>query len=88
MTKTIDLKRDRNKNYKNLHKAVAKLFKNYPPQPRKQRPRTSQRAALARAKCLLSSPDLECLRHPPISSARILVLEPTLPRDARRAMPV
>jgi hypothetical protein len=30
--KTIDLKKDPNKNYKNLQKAVAKLFKNYPPQ--------------------------------------------------------
>ena len=33
--KTIDLKKDPNKNYKNLQKAVAKLFKNYPPQPNK-----------------------------------------------------
>jgi hypothetical protein len=30
--KTIDPKKDPNKNYKNLQKAVAKLFKNYPPQ--------------------------------------------------------
>ena len=30
--KTIDLKKDPAKNYKNLQKAVAKLFKNYPPQ--------------------------------------------------------
>ncbi len=30
--KTIDLKRDPNKNYGNLQKAMAKLFKNYPPQ--------------------------------------------------------
>jgi Domain of unknown function (DUF4136) len=30
-TKTIDLKKDPNKNYKNLQKAMAKLFKNYPP---------------------------------------------------------
>ena len=29
--KTIDLKKDPDKNYKNLQKAVAKLFKNYPP---------------------------------------------------------
>jgi hypothetical protein len=29
--KTIDLQKDPNKNYKNLQKAVAKLFKNYPP---------------------------------------------------------
>ncbi len=31
-TKTIDLKRDPDKNYRNLQKAMAKLFKNYPPQ--------------------------------------------------------
>lgn len=30
--KTIDLKKDPNKNYKNLQKSMAKLFKNYPPQ--------------------------------------------------------
>jgi hypothetical protein len=29
--KTIDLKTDPDKNYKNLQKAMAKLFKNYPP---------------------------------------------------------
>ncbi len=34
-TKTIDLKRDPEKNYRNLQKAMAKLFKNYPPQPAK-----------------------------------------------------
>ena len=34
-TKTIDLKRDPDKNYKNLQKAMAKLFNNYPPQPKK-----------------------------------------------------
>ena len=34
-TKTIDLKRDPDKNYKTLQKAMAKLFKNYPPQPKK-----------------------------------------------------
>jgi len=34
-TKTIDLKKDPNKNYQNLQKAVAKLFKNYPPQANK-----------------------------------------------------
>ena len=33
-TKTIDLKRDPDKNYRNLQKAMAKLFKNYPPPPR------------------------------------------------------
>jgi Domain of unknown function (DUF4136) len=33
-TKTIDLKKDPDKNYKNLQKAMAKLFKNYPPQPK------------------------------------------------------
>jgi Domain of unknown function (DUF4136) len=32
-TKTINLKKDPEKNYKNLQKAMAKLFKNYPPQP-------------------------------------------------------
>jgi hypothetical protein len=31
VSKTIDLKRDPNKNYKILEKAMAKLFKNYPP---------------------------------------------------------
>ena len=30
-TKSIDLKEDPNKNYRNLQKAVAKIFKNYPP---------------------------------------------------------
>lgn len=34
-TKTIDLKKDPDKNYKNLQKAMAKLFKNYPPQLKK-----------------------------------------------------
>ena len=34
-SKTVDLKKDPNKNYNNLQKAVAKLFKNYPPQPGK-----------------------------------------------------
>ena len=34
-TKTIDLKKDPDKNYKDLQKAMAKLFKNYPPQPKK-----------------------------------------------------
>lgn len=33
--KTIDLKKDPDKNYKNLQKAMAKLFKNYPPRPKK-----------------------------------------------------
>ena len=31
VTKSIDLKKDPDKNYKNLQKAMAKLFKNYPP---------------------------------------------------------
>jgi len=31
-TKTIDLHKDPDKNYKNLQKAMTKLFKNYPPQ--------------------------------------------------------
>ncbi len=30
-SKTIDLEKDPDKNYKNLQKAVAKLLKNYPP---------------------------------------------------------
>jgi hypothetical protein len=34
-TKTVNLKKDPNKNYQNLQKATAKLFKNYPPQPNK-----------------------------------------------------
>lgn len=34
-TKTVDLKRDPDKNYKNLQKAMTKLFKNYPPQSNK-----------------------------------------------------
>jgi hypothetical protein len=34
-SKTIDLKKNPDKNYKNLQKAMAKLFKNYPPQPSK-----------------------------------------------------
>jgi hypothetical protein len=34
-SKTIDLNKDPDKNYKNLQKAMAKLFKNYPPQPKK-----------------------------------------------------
>jgi hypothetical protein len=34
-SKTIDLKKDPDRNYKNLQKAMAKLFKNYPPQPNK-----------------------------------------------------
>jgi hypothetical protein len=34
-SKTIDLKKDPDKNYKNLEKVMAKLFKNYPPQPNK-----------------------------------------------------
>ena len=33
--KTIDLKKDPDKNYKNLQKLMAKLFKNYPPTPGK-----------------------------------------------------
>ncbi len=35
VTKTIDLKKDPDKNYKNLQKAMAKPFKNYPPAPNK-----------------------------------------------------
>jgi hypothetical protein len=33
--KTIDLKKDPDKNYKNLQKVMTKLFKNYPPKPGK-----------------------------------------------------
>jgi hypothetical protein len=29
--KTLDIKKDPDKNYQNLQKAMAKLFKNYPP---------------------------------------------------------
>ncbi len=32
-SKTIDLNKDPDKNYKNLQKPMAKLFRNYPPQP-------------------------------------------------------
>jgi hypothetical protein len=35
VTKTVDLKKDPDKNYKALQKAMAKLFKNYPPQAKK-----------------------------------------------------
>jgi uncharacterized protein DUF4136 len=31
-SRTLDLKKDPDKNYKNLQKAMSKLFKNYPPQ--------------------------------------------------------
>jgi len=34
-SKTLDIKEDPNKNYKNLQKAMEKLFKNYPPQANK-----------------------------------------------------
>ena len=34
-TKTIDLKKDPDKNYKNLQKVMTKLFKNYPPNAHK-----------------------------------------------------
>ena len=34
-TKTIDLQKNPDKNYKQLQKAMTKLFKNYPPQPGK-----------------------------------------------------
>jgi hypothetical protein len=34
-SKTVDLKKDPNKNYQTLQKAMAKLFKSYPPQPNK-----------------------------------------------------
>ena len=34
-TKTIDLNKDPDKNYRALQKAMTKLFKNYPPQPNK-----------------------------------------------------
>ena len=33
-SKTIDVKKDPDKNYRNLQKAMAKLFRNYPPQAR------------------------------------------------------
>lgn len=34
-SKTIDLKKDPDKNYRNLQKAMTKLFKSYPPEPEK-----------------------------------------------------
>lgn len=34
-SKTVDLKKNPDKNYQNLEKVMAKLFKNYPPQPNK-----------------------------------------------------
>jgi hypothetical protein len=34
-SKTIDVKKDPDKNYKNLRKTMTKLFKNYPPRPGK-----------------------------------------------------
>jgi hypothetical protein len=34
-SKTIDLNKNPDKNYKNMQKAMAKLFKNYPPRPDK-----------------------------------------------------
>lgn len=34
-SKTVNLKKDPNKNYGNLQKAMVKLFKNYPPHPGK-----------------------------------------------------
>jgi hypothetical protein len=34
--KTLDIKKDPDKNYRNLEKAMAKLFKNYPPGPAKR----------------------------------------------------
>lgn len=34
--KTLDIKSDPDKNYANLQKAVAKMFKNYPPSPGKK----------------------------------------------------
>jgi len=37
VSKTLDLSRDPDKNYRNLEKAMAKLFKNYPPGAGKKR---------------------------------------------------
>ncbi len=34
-SKTLDIKKDPDKNYRNLEKAMAKLFKNYPPRASK-----------------------------------------------------
>jgi hypothetical protein len=34
-SKTLDIKKDPDKNYRNLEKAMAKLFRNYPPHARK-----------------------------------------------------
>ena len=35
-SKTLDVKKDPDKNYRNLEKATAKLFKNYPPRSAKR----------------------------------------------------
>jgi hypothetical protein len=35
-SKTLDIKKDPDKNYVNLQKAVAKMFKNYPPESGKK----------------------------------------------------
>jgi len=35
-SKTLDLKKDPDKNHADLQKAIGKLFRNYPPQPKKQ----------------------------------------------------
>jgi hypothetical protein len=35
-SKTLDIKKDPDKNYRNLEKAMAKLFRNYPPRASKQ----------------------------------------------------
>ena len=33
VSKALDIKRDADKNYRNLEKAIAKLFRSYPPRP-------------------------------------------------------
>jgi hypothetical protein len=45
-SKTIDLKKDPDKNYAKLQKLIAKLFENYPPQRSKQGAR-NERVAIA-----------------------------------------
>jgi len=35
VSKTLNIKKDPDKNYKNLEKAVAKLLRNYPPKSKK-----------------------------------------------------
>ena len=49
--KTLDIKKDPDKNYRNLEKAMAKLFKNYPPGWQTQVTHCPNRRALAVGTC-------------------------------------